>query len=123
MLNDYQKWYVCHHQKLIPSIAFTVDPLIPLDWYSHIKQEVDKSTVREGVKNGHIKWVNWEAETQKLYEEQIKESESELDKIELRKLLKEVSKELAKAKQKYITLKNQKYDICQIFSDNDENLV
>lgn len=105
-LDHFQKWYITYHEKLIPSTTISIEHIIPVDWYSHIKQDVDKATVREGVKNGHVKWVNWEAETKKLYEDEIKTSESELDKIELRKLLKEVSKELAKAKQKYISLKN-----------------
>lgn len=120
-LVKFQKWYIDSHQMLIAQTQPTIEDIIPQDWYAHIKSDVDKNTLRESVKNGHIRWVNWEAETKKLYEDQIKASDIEIDKIQLRKLLKEVQKEWVKAKQKYISLKNCDYDISEIIAENRQD--
>lgn len=122
-LAKFQKWYIDSHERLIPQSQPTIESVIPQDWYAHVKQDVDKNTLRESVKNGHIKWVNWEAETKKLYEDQIKVSETEVDKIQLRKLLKEVQKEWAEAKQKYISLKNSQFDLLYIIEENDKEFM
>lgn len=119
----FQTWHMNHYGKLIPQTTPTVESIIPKDWYSHVRTDVDKATVRQGVQNGHTLWADWQKQTKKLYEDSIKQAETEVDKIEIRKLLEEVCEELAFAKRKHLSLKNCDYDICQIIQENEEVIV
>lgn len=119
---EFQDWYVSNHGKLIPTITNpAIENIIPQEWFSHTKQDVDKATVRQGVQDGHVKWINWEAQTRRLYQDSIKELQNEVDKMYIRKLLKKVNKELMRAKEKYISLKSCDYDICQIIQENERD--
>ncbi len=68
-----KKYYIKHHGKLIPEKSIENPKVIPSNWYSHIKADVDVSTVRNGVKTGLEKWVAWETETKELYQKAYKD--------------------------------------------------
>ena len=67
------RYYINHHNKLIPEKD--VEPLvvIPDSWYKVTRLEVDIATKKSAIKNGLTVWHNWEKETKKLYESMYKE--------------------------------------------------
>jgi len=56
-LNSY---FTNHHNKIISSKAVENPNIIPQNWYSHERDDVDVSTRRNAVRDGMIKWVEWE---------------------------------------------------------------
>ena len=67
------RYYVNHYNKLIPETRFDEPDIIPEGWYSHKRQDVDQTTKKNAVKSGLVKWVDWETQTKKLYQEMYQE--------------------------------------------------
>lgn len=62
------RYYINHHNKLIPKLPIEDPKVIPESWYKYTRQDVDSSTKKSAVRNGLNLWVEWEKETKKLYE-------------------------------------------------------
>lgn len=67
------RYFINHHNMLIPETKIDAPDLIPQSWFDHVRQDVDISTKKSAVKAGLEKWVSWEKETKKLYEQMYKE--------------------------------------------------
>lgn len=67
------RYYINHFSKLIPHMNIDTPELIPLNWYDHEREDVDTSTRRNAVRTALDKWVDWEEETKKLYQDSYKE--------------------------------------------------
>ena len=63
------RYFINHHNKLIPEVKFDNKSVIPVSWYNHIRIDADPATKKEAVKTGLVAWVTWERETKKLYEQ------------------------------------------------------
>ena len=62
------RYFINHHNKLIPTREVEDPEVIPDSWYRYTRQDVDANTKKNAVKNGLSRWVEWERETKQLYE-------------------------------------------------------
>ena len=65
------RYYVNHYNRLPLAEKATNPKAIPENWYNYTRQEVDAGTKKRAVRDGFVKWVDWEKETKKLYEEAV----------------------------------------------------
>ena len=114
------RYFINHHNKLIPYSDVENPNIIPSAWYSHIRDDVDTTTKRNAVKSGLTVWVNWEKETKKLYEDMY----NELIKIgevasafKVKELICNVDCELKKAERYHLNKKATDYDILLIIEE------
>lgn len=63
------RYFIEHHNKLIPSMQVDDPEIIPENWYDHEQADVDSTTRKNAVKAGLTKWVEWEKETKELYQQ------------------------------------------------------
>ena len=117
-----QRYYINHFNKLIEEERVNDPEIIPASWYKYTRQEVDASTKRQAVKTGVEKWVEWETETKRLYEDMYNEL---LDLGEVAAAQKiacfvcAVDKELKWAQRKHINLLASDYNISYILGEQD----
>ena len=110
-------WYSCHEHKLIKLPELTKTEVIPATWYKYATTDVDTNTKREAVKTLMTKWVEWEKETKKLYQEMRQELCAIGEVAAALKLdcyIKCVDKELIHAEKKHIKFETLNYDISTI---------
>lgn len=116
-------FYISHYNKLIPNIKVTQINIIPKSWYSHIRGDIDSSTLRNSVKSGLEMWVKWEKDTQKLYQELYVEL-IDLGEVASAKFVSdcicEVTEELKEAETYYFNKKVRDYDIQDIMDEQDK---
>lgn len=67
------RYFINHHNKLIPYLPVEDPKVIPDSWYRYTRQDVDNGTKKNAIKNGLTIWLDWEKETKKLYEQMYKE--------------------------------------------------
>lgn len=116
------RYYVNHHNKLIPEEKVENPDIIPSSWYRYERQDVDTNTKRNAVKNGVEIWVNWETETKKLYEQMYKELIN-IDEVasacKIKELICDVDKELKMAQRHHINKMSADYNILDIVEEQD----
>ena len=66
-------YYMTHYNMLIPVEPMNRPDVIPDSWYRYMRQDVDAGTKRNGKEVGIRKWVEWERETKKFYQDMWKE--------------------------------------------------
>ena len=113
-------YYFKNHCKLIPERKIEDPKIISSSWYRYEKQEVDINTKRASVKSGMERWIEWETDTKKFFEQKYKEliDLGEVnDAIYVGKLIEDASCELSKAKKWYIQKKDIDFDINGIISE------
>lgn len=108
------KYYINHYSKLPSETLIDSPKVIPANWYSHIREDVDIQTKRNSVKTGIQLWKDWEIETKKLYEQLFKEL-CELNDVSSSNMLSclicDVDKELKYVQRKWLELKAIDYDM------------
>lgn len=113
-------YYLSHYNKLIPNVRVAQTNVIPKTWYSHTKKDVDSSTLRSSVKAGLEMWIEWEKDTQKLYQELYTEL-IELGEIAsanyVSECINDVTEELKEAECYYLNKKIRDYDIADIMDE------
>ena len=67
------RYFINHHNMLIPEEKIEDPEVIPESWFEHTRDDVDSATKKNAVKSGLTKWVEWERETKKLYEQMYQE--------------------------------------------------
>ena len=115
--NKLVKYYMTHYYRLVPTEKLTQPELIPNSWYKYSSQAVDVGTKRNAIKELMIKWVEWEKDTKKLYEEMYLELTNLREvaaAIRVEKLIKDVDKELSEAQQQLLYLETIGYDMTLI---------
>jgi len=120
---DLCSYYIRHYNMLIQPGTMTRPDVIPDSWYKYYRQEVDASTKRTAVKNGFMKWVEWEEKTKELYEQMCKElyMQNEISAaLYFSKFVNAVDEELSKAYKKQMQLDNIVYDISFILAEQEE---
>lgn len=117
------RYYINHHNTLIPYLPVKSPKIIPENWQKFTRQDVDAATKKNAVKNGFTVWESWERETKKLYEQMYKEL-TELDEIafaeEIRKFVLDSDKELKNAEREALRLKAMDFDMPTIICEQKE---
>lgn len=114
------RYFINHHNKIIPYREVDDPHLIPDSWYRYTREEVDVSTKRNAVKNGLQKWVEWEHSTKELYEKMWKEL-IEIDEVasacKVKELITNVDCELKKAERYWLDKKAIDFSIDAIIAE------
>ena len=117
------RYYINHYDKLIPESSFDDPEVIPVNWYRYSRHDVDVSSKRNAVKTGIAKWVDWEKETKKLYQNMYKEL-MDLGEVAAAQFIGEyvcaVDYELKKAERCQLNRVSTDYDIVSITQDQHD---
>lgn len=112
-----------HCDKLITQQSIPNPRVIPESWYQYSRKDVNTSTRKNSIQTGYEKWIQWEADTKKLYEKLYQDLIS-LDEIsiaeEVAKYIRDVDEEHAKAYQKHLELKAIDYNISDIINEQEQ---
>lgn len=115
--SSFQHYYASHYFKLLKIDNPQTPTLIPESWYKYNTSAVDVGTKKNTVKDLMTKWVEWERDTKKLYQEMRRELIT-IDEIaaalELDKYILDVTDELKHAEKKLIKLETLGYDIGKV---------
>ena len=115
-----KKHYLKTHDRLIQDTELPREQVIPDAWYSHVRQDVDPTTLKEAVKDGITLWIEHETETKRLYEDTAKHLRDLGDvegAIYVERLVSDVSKELARAKKYHLIREHVEYDLPTIIGE------
>lgn len=114
------RYFINHHNKLIPYTDIDNPDIIPNAWYNHVRQDVDSNTKKNGVRTGLTKWVDWERETKDLYQRMYKEL-LDIDEVasamKVKELICDVDCELKKAERYQLNKEATGYDISDIINE------
>lgn len=113
-LTNLTHYYVTHYFKLLQLENIPEPKLIPENWYKYTTQAVDTGTKRQAVKEFMEKWVTWEEDSKKIYQEMRQElyNIGEIAvAICMDKYICDVDKELCHAQKSVIKLDTIGYDI------------
>lgn len=114
------RYFVNHHEKLIPESKVENPEIIPASWYDYKREDVSSTDIRNAVKTGMEKWVSWERETKILYETMFKEAMTIGEVASAKKIckfIKCVDHELKMAERYMLKLKAIDYDLGFITSE------
>ena len=115
--NKLIKYYMMHYFKLLKIDDIPKPTIIPETWYKYSAQAVDIATKRKSIKELMTKWIQWEKDTKKLYEEMYYELTNLREVaaiIKIEKLIKDVDEELSEAEQQLLNLEAIGYDLTLI---------
>ena len=62
------RYFINHYNKLLKSDHEGYQKVIPTNWYSYMRSQVDANTKKRAIRDGFTKWKEWESATKKLYE-------------------------------------------------------
>lgn len=116
-------YFSIHYHKLLKLEQLDQPKIIPETWHKYSTPDVDTNTKRNAVKDLMNKWVTWERDTKKLYQEMrqelcaIGEVASAL-KIDC--FICDVDEELVWAEKKWMKLETLGYDIGTILKWSSE---
>jgi len=117
------RYFINHHNMLIPNVRVDDPEIIPESWYAHKREDVDITTEKNAVKTGLTKWVEWERETKKLYEQMYQELMNMGEVASAQKILcfvKDVDCELKKAERYWLNKEATGYDMTEIIAEQDK---
>ena len=114
------RYFINHHNTLIPEERVEDPNVIPESWYNHVRSDVDIATKQNGVKNGLTKWVEWERDTKDLYEQMYKEL-MEIGEVasamKIKEFVEDVDCELKKAERYWLNKEATNYDMTMIIEE------
>lgn len=96
--------------------------VIPQNWYSHTRYDVDAGTKRSAVRDGFKKWLTYETETKEFLTKMAQHLEEINEREAARKLdylIDHVEKEIEHAEEKILSLENVNYDMNYILQEQD----
>lgn len=116
-------YYLKHYSKILIEKSFKNPNVIPEDWWQFTREQVTEPVRKNAIKIGIEKWITWEKETKKIYEQHY----TNLINIgeiaaaaELEKYIIDVDYELAEAEQFYITLSAIDFSIKDIMMEQEK---
>lgn len=116
-------YYTKHYFKLLPTEDITKPKLIPETWYKYTTMAVDGGTKRNTIKDLTEKWIKWEQETKKLYQE-MRQKCIEINEVAaalyIDKYICDVSKELSHAQKQLIDFETIGYDLIEITKQQED---
>lgn len=112
-----------HLNKLIDEGNITVEHYIDSSWFGHVRADVDPTTRKNYLISAMSKWVAWETETKRYYEERFKKLTdnskiAEADKIN--ELILCIDKELKYSTRKMLDYKGVNYDAYYVMYDQKD---
>lgn len=118
------KYYITHHQSLIPVNRVT-DPIVPpYDYVSSARvSDLTPDSIRNLIADSFETWVKWESSTKYLLNEQVSElikMGANADAEFITGFLTDVDDELAEATRIWRALRNTNYDMSYIMDDQKE---
>lgn len=117
------RYFINHHNMLIPETRFDNKSAIPDNWYMHVRQDVDMATKRDAVKTALVKWVEWERETKQFYEQMYQEL-MDIDEVasacKIKEFILDVDQELKKAERYHLNKEAVNYDMSVIIEEQDK---
>ena len=114
------RYFINHHNKLVPYRKIDDPEIIPETWYGRVRQDADANTKKNGVRNGLAKWVDWEKDTKKLYEQMYKELMDigeVASAMKFKELICDVDHELKNAERYQLNKEATNYDINGIIAE------
>ena len=111
------RYYINHHNKLIPDIYTGQVAMIPENWKIANRISIGKSTKQKGIEDGFNQYYEWESETKSLYEHyssRLREMGAVADAIMVEKLVEDVDSELKKLERIIVDLISSGYDMVYI---------
>lgn len=124
--SNYKKicnYYITHYNKLVLDQPFKNPGIIPTNWLNYTRQDVSIDIRKTATKNGFDKWIQWEKDTKKLYEQYYKELialNEEAAAFELKKYIIDVDYELAEAEQQLLFLNAMDFSMPDIIVEQDK---
>ena len=118
-----EHYYMAHYFKLIQKEVEERKEIIPSTWYKYTAQAVDVGTKRSSIKELLTKWIEWEKETKKLYEEMCFELTNLTEvaaAIEIQKYIQDVDEELSWAQKQQLNLESIGYNLDVIVDWQDD---
>ena len=118
-----QDYYLSHYHKLIPEEEIENPQIIPANWRRYSKMDVDINTRRNAIKDLMKKWINWEEEAKKLFEDsyiELYNAGEVATAMKIKEFLLDTTQELAHAQCKLISLEAMDYDMAQIVSEQNK---
>ena len=103
--------------------ALNIPEVIPEAWYKYSAQAVDVSTKRKAIKDLMTKWVEWEKNTKKLYEEMYLELTNLKEvaaSIKVQEYIQDVDEELSEIQMELLNLEAIEYDLSLIIDWQDK---
>ena len=116
------KFFMNHYHMFVSELRTDIPEIIPETWYQHVSEDVSYETRKAYIQKGIEKWVEWESDTKKFYQEMYQElmgaGEAACAAYVL-DLIQDVSEELAYAKHKHLTLLAHNYDMPTIMAEQE----
>lgn len=110
-------YYLSRYAKLLSIENLSEYKIIPETWYKYSTYVVDNNTKRNAIKELMEKWIKWEQETKKLYQE-MRQELTVLGEIAaalyIDQYIIDVDEELHDAQKKLIRLETINYDLVEI---------
>lgn len=112
-----QHYFLTHYAKLLQVENLPQHKIIPETWYKYSTYVVDNTTKRNSIKELMEKWIKWEQETKKLYQE-MRRALTELNEVaaalHIDEYILDVDEELVDAQKKLNRLETINYDLVEI---------
>ena len=113
-------YYINHYNKLIYLDKIPIPTIIPESWYSYTRQDVDIATKKDAIQKSLVKWIEWEKETKKIYEEVYCElmNVGEIGAaIFLQQFINDVDEEIIDAQKYHLNKEAIRYDMSDIIAE------
>ena len=117
------EYYIKHYNKLPIELSVSNPKVVPESWFKYNRKDVDSSTRKNAIATGFDKWITWEKNTKKLFEQMYQElmAINEIAAaLELKCYINDVSNELAEAEQKMLEIKAIDYNISDIIMEQGD---
>lgn len=117
------RYFINHFNMLLPESDVSVTWQIPPSWDGHTRDDVRAETKRNAVISGMDKWVEWEHETKKLYEQcygELCDIGEVAAACKVKELVSDADMTAKCADRLYIKLKGMDYDMPTIYIIQDE---
>ena len=116
------RYFINHHNMLIPETRFDNESVIPESWYNHVRSDVDMATKKNAVKTGLTKWVEWERKTKDYYQQmyiELLDMGEVASACKIKCFVKDVDKELKKAERYWLNKEAIGYDMSVIIEEQE----
>ncbi len=122
---DFVTYFTEHYNKLIPKFgieSFSSISIVPNNWYEYKREDVDINTRRSAVKTGLERYVYWERDTKKFFEDMYMQATGIGEvglALKIQQCIECVDKEIKHAEKQLLEIKSTDYDLPTIISKQD----
>lgn len=119
-------YFMQHYSKLLPKFStqtLSTFSIVPDNWYEYSREDMDINTRRSAVKNGLEKYLHWQKETKKVFEDMYTQyftiGEQTLA-LKMKQFLDSVDKEIKKAELCYLEISSTDYDMPTVIAQQEK---